>query len=111
MPFFIHSTLLRGHSRAAATSKMDCFVTKHSILDVAAALDPPLLLICYASFMLLLIQSEGIEINSRHIQRVMRSSFHQEDQTFGQEEGTECMCNVLYSVGYSIIMKICHTYS
>ena len=45
---------LRGGSRAAATSKMECFVvivngwkplsiiTKRSILDVAAALDPPL---------------------------------------------------------------------
>ena len=44
----------RGESRAAATSKMECFVIityslkplniiiKHSILDVAAALDPPL---------------------------------------------------------------------
>ena len=44
----------RGGSRAAATSKMECFViivngwkpltiiTKHSILNVAAALDPPL---------------------------------------------------------------------
>ena len=44
----------RGGSRAAATSRMECLViivngfqpltivTKHSILDVAAALDPPL---------------------------------------------------------------------
>ena len=44
----------RGGSRAAATSKMECFViivngwkpltiiTKHFILDVATALDPPL---------------------------------------------------------------------
>ena len=44
----------RGGSRAAARSKMECFVIivhglqpltniiKHSILDVAAALDPPL---------------------------------------------------------------------
>ena len=44
----------RGGSRAAGTSKMECFViivngfqpltiiTKHSIFDVAAALDPPL---------------------------------------------------------------------
>ena len=43
-----------GGSRAAATSKMECFmiivngwkpltiITKHSILNVAAALDPPL---------------------------------------------------------------------
>ena len=51
---------IRGGSRAAATSKMECFViilngcnrltiiTKHSILDVAAALDPPLGIIdCY----------------------------------------------------------------
>ena len=47
--------LSRGGSKAAATSKMECFMiivngwkslsitTKHSILDVAAALDPPLL--------------------------------------------------------------------
>ena len=57
--FFHHICLCvtmnpRGGSRAAATSKMECFVTtvnnfqtltiftKHSILDVAAALDPPL---------------------------------------------------------------------
>ena len=45
----------RSGSRAAATSKLECFVmivygwkkltiiTKHSILDVAAALEPPLL--------------------------------------------------------------------
>ena len=56
---FIVSTMTirritRGGSRAAAASKMECFViivngflpltiiTKHSILDVAAALDPPL---------------------------------------------------------------------
>ena len=44
----------RGGSKGAATSKMKCFViivngfqpltiiTKHSILDVVAALDPPL---------------------------------------------------------------------
>ena len=43
-----------GESRAVATSKMECFmiivngfqlltiITKHSILDVAAVLDPPL---------------------------------------------------------------------
>ena len=50
---------LRGGSRAAATSKMECFViivhgfqpkavtiiTKHSILDAAATLDPPLKLL------------------------------------------------------------------
>ena len=32
----------KGGSRAAATSRMECFVRKHSILDVAAALVPPL---------------------------------------------------------------------
>ena len=47
-------TFFRGGSRAAATSKMECFViivngwksltiiTKHSILDIPAVLDPPL---------------------------------------------------------------------
>ena len=51
---FLFYNATRGGSRAAATSKMECFViivngfqpltiiTKHSILDVAAALDPPL---------------------------------------------------------------------
>ena len=48
---------IRGGSRAAATSKMERFVilvngwkpltiiTKHSLLDIAAALDPPLFII------------------------------------------------------------------
>ena len=48
--------LIRGGSRAAATSKMESFVIivngwkpltiiiKHSISDVAAALDPPLVM-------------------------------------------------------------------
>ena len=40
-------TGFRGGSRAAATSRMECFypltiIIKHSILDVAAVLDPPL---------------------------------------------------------------------
>ena len=51
----ILSIVLRGGSKAAATSKMECFViivngfqpltiiTKRSILDVAGALDPPVL--------------------------------------------------------------------
>ena len=49
-----HHTMFRGGSRAAATSKMECFViivndfqpltiTKRSILDVAAGLDPLLM--------------------------------------------------------------------
>ena len=50
----IRSAQTRGRSRAAVTSKMECFVvivngfqpltiiTRHSILDVAAALDSPL---------------------------------------------------------------------
>ena len=54
--FNCNITVLRGRSRAAATSKMERFViivndfqpltiiTKHSILDVAAVLDPPLVL-------------------------------------------------------------------
>ena len=35
-------TCCRGGSRTAATSKMEHFVIKSSILDVAAILDPPL---------------------------------------------------------------------
>ena len=50
---------IRGGSRAAATSKMECFViivngwkpltiiTKHSILDVAATLVSPLRILLY----------------------------------------------------------------
>ena len=53
MQHHIFVSISRGGSRAAATSKMECFViivnswrpltiiTKHSILDVAAVLDPP----------------------------------------------------------------------
>ena len=55
MYFSYISIITRSRSRAAATSKMECFViivngwkpltiiTKHSILDAAAALDPPLI--------------------------------------------------------------------
>ena len=48
--------VLRGGSRAAATSKMEHFAiivngfTKRSILDVAAALDPPLTKFRYFNF-------------------------------------------------------------
>ena len=38
----------------------------------------------------------------------MRGSFNQGDQRFGQTAGTQCMCNALYSVGYSIIKKVCY---
>ena len=50
---FMVESWSRGRSRANATSKMECFaiivngfqpltiITKHSLLDVAAALDPP----------------------------------------------------------------------
>ena len=45
-PLFYFRYCPWGGSRAAATSKMERFVIvngwKHSILDVAAALDPPL---------------------------------------------------------------------
>ena len=52
---------IRGGSRAVATSKMECFIiivngfqplsiiTKHSILDVAAALDPLLNLVYHGT--------------------------------------------------------------
>ena len=45
---FSFKLISRGGSRAVATSKMQRFViiviiTKHSILDVAAVLDPPLI--------------------------------------------------------------------
>ena len=55
MLYLIREDMFRGGSRVAATPTMECFVvivngfqpltiiTKHSILDVAAALDPPLL--------------------------------------------------------------------
>ena len=54
--------LFKGRSSAAATSKMERFViivndwkpltimTKHSTLDVAAGLDPPLLLFIFPPF-------------------------------------------------------------
>ena len=64
--------------------------------------------ICYLSLMILLIQSGDIEINTGPIQRVIRGSFHQGDQIFGQTAGTQCMCNALHSFGYSIIENVCY---
>ena len=57
----IATEVVRGGSRAAATSKGELFViivngwkpltfiTKSSTLDVAAVLDPPLVVLCYYS--------------------------------------------------------------
>ena len=56
--------------------------------------------------MISLLQSGDIEINPGPIQRVIRGSFHQEYQRFGQTAGTQCMWNALYSVSYSIIKKV-----
>ena len=80
MLYLIREDMFRGGSRVAATSKMECFVvivngfqpltiitkhsicfqpltiiTKHSILDVAAALDPSLILLCYLHLSFLII--------------------------------------------------------
>ena len=77
--------MIRGGSRAAATSKMECFViivnglkcfviivnglkpltiiTKHSILDLAAILDPSLLIetkICYVAKIRILVHEKRI---------------------------------------------------
>ena len=70
--------MIRGRSRAAATSKMERFViivngfqpltiiTKRSILDVAAALDPPLmildLLTLYMILFLLFVQAKSSDL-------------------------------------------------
>ena len=56
--------------------------------------------------MILFIQSGDIETNPRPIQRVIRGSFHQGDQRFGQTSGIQCMCNALHSVDYLIIKKV-----
>ena len=64
--------------------------------------------ICSLSLMILLIHSGDIEINPGPTQRVIRDSFHREDQRFGQTASTQCMCNALHSVGYSIIKKVCY---
>ena len=59
---YYQCSVIKGGSRAAATSKMECFViivnglqpltiiTKHSILDVEAALDPPLVMFFISTF-------------------------------------------------------------
>ena len=62
----------RGGSRAAAASKVECFVvivngSKHSILDVAAALDPPL------SIQIDFYQAESIEAY-RSVQKRIQDS-------------------------------------
>ena len=59
---YYQCSMIKGGSRAAATSKMECFViivnglqpltiiTKHSVLDVEAALDPPLVMFFISTF-------------------------------------------------------------
>ena len=63
-----HTIILRGSSRGAATSKMECFViivepltiiTNHSILDVGAVLDLPLILSSLLSILKKLTNCSG----------------------------------------------------
>ena len=71
---FMIESWSRGRSRANATSKMECFaiivngfqpltiITKHCILDVAAALDPLLLTASFVSTRMLYLAREREEI-------------------------------------------------
>ena len=75
-----HLVLFRGGNRTAATSKMECYViivngqkpltiiTKRSILDVAAALDPPLRLqkSCFSLQKIMLLRIKDGHGNSGH---------------------------------------------
>ena len=73
-PIATQCCICRSGSRADATSKMECFViivngwkpltivTKHSILDGAAALDPPL--IWYRDQSFHCIQMTGLDVNA-----------------------------------------------
>ena len=66
--------MTRGGSRAAATSKLECFaiivngfqpltiIPKHCILDVAAALDPLLLTVSFVSTRMFYLATEREEI-------------------------------------------------
>ena len=69
-----HGISLRGGSRTAATSKMERFmiivngwkpltiITKHSILDVAAVLDPPLSLSSFGLIYICILENHGISL-------------------------------------------------
>ena len=79
--------VFRGRSRTAATSKMDCFmtivniwkpltiITKRSILDVAAVLDPPLGVFFFVQLIVLIIHFLVLlwarKISNQFIQKIM----------------------------------------
>ena len=108
--FTLH-ILLRSGSRAATTSKMERFViivngfqpltiiTKRSILDVAAALDPPLLLLLF-HFTFLFWWAHGWEwtlwqtvniIATKHFATIREARY----QTNGRTNGSSCGMQVI----------------
>ena len=66
----------------------------------------PNILVLFLS--LILLQSGDIELNPGPPISTVRGSYHQADRRFGQSAGTQCMCNALFSVCFSVTRKACH---
>ena len=57
---------------------------------------------------MLLLRSGDVESNPGPPISVVRGSYHQADSRFGRSAGTQCMCNALFSLCYSVTRKACH---
>ena len=60
--------------------------------------------------MSLLIQSGDVEINpgpsTYTILKSVTGSFHQGNSRFGTSAGSQCLCNALYAIGYSVYKRV-----
>ena len=59
--------------------------------------------------MSLLIQSGDVEINPGPTYTILKSvtgSFHQGNSRFGTSAGSQCLCNALYAIGYSVYKRV-----
>ena len=57
---------------------------------------------------LVLLQSGDVEVNPGPPISTVRGSYHQADSRFGRSAGTQCMCNALFSVCFSVTRRVHH---
>ena len=101
--FYFATKRLRIRGRQASYS--ETFMGIPRWLQILKLIWPNLIMVFLS---LVLLQSGDVKINPGPPLSTVRGSYHQANSRFGQSAGTQCMCNALFSVCFSVTRKVCH---
>ena len=94
----------RHMSSCRKTGNSHHFTGNYTVrLQIMKLIRPNLILVF---FILVLLLSGDIEVNPGPPISAVRGSYHQADSRFGQSAGTQCMCNALFSLFFSVTRKV-----